>query len=304
MIDQVERRREIAVAVAVALDVVILIPYTYVGIAAGSWTIIAECLRGLLLVIVGIVSLVTLRRIHRQRLGAYEYGAGKLEQSVTVLIATLLILAAGILLWRISGLSPQPPPPVYLAGLAIVLVILNFCLNSAQLWSLRRASRDGGSLIVRAQYHARWVKTAASAIVVVAVTVAMLSGPQAARLADQLGTLVVIVIMVGTAIAMMRECLPDLLDRSLPETVQHGINRVLARNINEFEQLGRIRTRRAGTIMHVELELFLDQARSMKEASHLASQIEHQLAEEIPGVDAVILLRAMPDSEAVEPRGV
>jgi len=297
MIGQAERRRETAVTLAVVLDIVMLVPYTYVGIATGSWTIIAECLRGALLILVGIVSLVTLRRIHRKRLGAYEYGAGKLEQSVTVLIATLLILAAGILLWRISGLAPQPAPPAYLAGLAIVLVVLNFFLNCTQLWSLRRASRDGASLIVRAQYQARWVKTAASAFVVVAVTISMVSdNAQAARLADQLGTLTVIVIMVGTGIAMLRECLPDLLDRSLPETVQHGINRVLARNIDDFEQLGRIRTRRAGTVMHVEMELFLDQARSLGEASQIAEQMERQLAEEIPGVDAVIVLRASPDS--------
>ena len=111
MIGQAERRRETAVTLAVVLDIVMLVPYTYVGIATGSWTIIAECLRGALLILVGIVSLVTLRRIHRKRLGAYEYGAGKLEQSVTVLIATLLILVAGILLWRISGLAPQPAPP-------------------------------------------------------------------------------------------------------------------------------------------------------------------------------------------------
>src|SRR5690625_6557520 len=145
--------------------------------------------------------------------------------------------------------------------------------NCTQRWNLRRASRDGASLIVRAQYQARWVKTAASAFVVVAVTISMVSdNAQAARLADQLGTLTVIVIMVGTGIAMLRECLPDLLDRSLPETVQHGINRVLSRNIDAFEQLGRIRTRRAGSVMHVELELFLDHGRSLGEASRLRSE--------------------------------
>ncbi|HLS69613.1 MAG TPA: cation diffusion facilitator family transporter [Kiloniellales bacterium] len=299
MLGQAERRREVAVAVAVTLDIVILIPYTYVGIVAESWTIIAEALRGVLLISVGIVSFITLRRIHRQRLGIYEYGAGKVEQAVTVMIATLLILAAGVLLWKISGLAPQPKPPTYLAGLAITLVMLNLVLNCTQLWSLHRASRDGASLIVRAQYQARWVKTIASAFVVVAVSVSMITGDsEEARLADQLGTIAVIIIMVGTGIAMLRECLPDLLDRSLPEAMQHGINRVLARNIDAFEQLGRIRTRRAGTVMHVELELFLDHGRSLGEASRLAEQMQLQLAEEIPGVDAVIVLRALPDSQA------
>lgn len=299
MLGAIERRRERAVALAVGLDIALLIPYSIVGIAAMSWPIIAECLRGSLLVVVGLVSLFTLRRIHRDRLGRYEYGSGKLEQGITILIACLLLLAAGLLLWRISGMAPAPRPSPFLATVAIGLVFTNLVLNCAQLFSLHRASLDGGSIIVRAQYHARWAKTIASALIVVAVSISMISDdPVLTRRADQLGTLCVIVIMVGTAIAMLRECLPDILDRSLPEPVQHAINRVLAQNIDAFEQLGRIRTRRAGNVLHVELELFLDQTRPLGEASALADRMSSQLAEEIPGVDPVIVLRALPGEAA------
>lgn len=298
MTGRVERRREWAVALAVGLDFLILIPYFIVGFMAMSWPIIAESLRGSLLTVVGIVSLITLRRIHRGKLGRYEYGSGKLEQAITILIACLLLLAAGLLLWRISGLAPQHRPSPFLATSAVMLVCLNVVLNGIQLFSLYRASRDGGSIIVRAQYHARWVKTAASIFVVIAVAVAMItSDPQVARLAEQIGTLCVIVIMVGTAVAMLRDALPDLLDRSLPETAQHAVNRVLARNIEAFEQLGRIRTRRAGETLHVEMELFLDGKRPLAEASALAESMSQQMMEEIPGVDPVIVLRAVPSEE-------
>src|SRR5690625_7836399 len=111
MLGQAERRREVAVAVAVTLDIVILIPYTYVGIVAESWTIIAEALRGVLLISVGIVSFITLRRIHRQRLGIYEYGAGKVEEAVTGVIATLLGFAAAAPLWQAAGPAPQRETP-------------------------------------------------------------------------------------------------------------------------------------------------------------------------------------------------
>jgi len=295
MVDAVQRRREVAVGLAIGLDLLILGPYIVIGIATPSWPIIAESLRGGLLLVVAMVSLVTLRRIHRDRLGGYDYGAGKLEQAITLSIAALLLLAAGLLLWRVALLAPTPPASPFLATAAVVLVFVNLLLNSAQLWSLHRASRDGGSIIVRVQYQARWVKTIASAFVVVAVTLAMVAtDPELSRRASQIGTLIVIVIMVGTAVAMLREALPDLLDRSLPESVQQAVNRVLARNIDDFEQLGRIRTRSAGNVLHVELELFLDPARTVGEASLLAERMSLQLAEEIPGVDAVIVPRALP----------
>lgn len=293
--DAVQRRREVALGLAIGFDLLLLGPYIVIGIATPSWPIIAESLRGGLLLVVAIVSLITLRRIHRDRLDAYDYGAGKLEQAITLSIAGLLLLAAGLLLWRIALLAPTPPASPLLATSAVVLVFVNLVVNSGQLWSLHRASRDGGSIIVRAQYQARWVKTIASAFVVVAVGVAMATGDaELSRRASQIGTLIVIVIMVGTAIAMLREALPDLLDRSLPEAVQQAVNRVLARNIDDFEQLGRIRTRSAGNVLHVELELFFDPARTVGEASLLAERMSRQLAEEIPGVDAVIVPRALP----------
>ncbi|HLS69612.1 MAG TPA: cation diffusion facilitator family transporter [Kiloniellales bacterium] len=291
-------KQERTLGLNILLDICIFLPHVYVGIASASWTIIADFLRGGLLITISIVAYLTLRRIHRQRLSVYDYGAGKLERSIAILIATLLLLISGMLLWRVSGLMPQARPPLYLAGFAIVLVVINFLANCFQLWTLYRAMRQSGSLIVRAQYQARWVMTIASVFVVTAVSVSMISSDaELARRADQLGTLTVIVIMVWSAINMLRECLPDLLDHSLPESFQHAINRVLARNIDAFEQLGRIRTRRAGSVMHVELELFLDQGKSLGQASHLAEQMQRELAEEIPGVDAVVVLRALAEGQ-------
>lgn len=291
-------KQERTLGLNILLDICIFLPHVYVGIASASWTIIADFLRGGLLITISIVAYLTLRRIHRQRLSVYDYGAGKLERSIAILIATLLLLISGMLLWRVSGLMPQARPPLYLAGFAIVLVVINFLANCFQLWTLYRAMRQSGSLIVRAQYQARWVMTIASVFVVTAVSVSMISSDaELARRADQLGTLTVIVIMVWSAINMLRECLPDLLDHSLPESFQHAINRVLARNIDAFEQLGRIRTRRAGSVMHVELELFLDQGKSLGQASHLAEQMQRELAKEIPGVDAVVVLRALAEGQ-------
>lgn len=291
-------KQERTLGLNILLDICIFLPHVYVGIASASWTIIADFLRGGLLITISIVAYLTLRRIHRQRLSVYDYGAGKLERSIAILIATLLLLISGMLLWRVSGLMPQARPPLYLAGFAIVLVVINFLANCFQLWTLYRAMRQSGSLIVRAQYQARWVMTIASVFVVTAVSVSMISSDaELARRADQLGTLTVIVIMVWSAINMLRECLPDLLDHSLPESFQHAINRVLARNIDAFEQLGRIRTRRAGSVMHVELELFLDQGKSLGQASHLAEQMQRELAQEIPGVDAVVVLRALAEGQ-------
>lgn len=296
-INATERQRERAVALAVGMDLLLFIPYSYVAVSAMSWAMIAECLRFGLLLMVGLVSYLTMRRIHRGRMHHYEFGADKLEEGISVIIAVLLLLTAGLLLWRISGLAPSPKLSPGLAVAAIVLVFTNLAINCGQLYSLYRANRHGGSIIVRAQYQARWVKAIASAIVAVPVTITMVAdNREFATLADQVGTLIVIIIMVASSISMIRQSLPDLLDRALPEELQQAINRVLARHIDYYEQLGEIRTRSAGNVMHVELELFMDPTKSMADASAAEERMRHALAEELPGVHPVILLRAQEES--------
>ena len=63
-----ERKQERTLALNIALDISIFLPHVYVGLASESWTIIAEFLRGGLLIVISLVAYLTLRRIHRNRL--------------------------------------------------------------------------------------------------------------------------------------------------------------------------------------------------------------------------------------------
>jgi cation diffusion facilitator family transporter len=292
---ELQKRRESALIMALSLDGAMLFLYLVIGIWAGSITILAEAIRGGLLLIVGLASLVTLRRIHRGQLGPYDYGAGKLEQSLTVAIGFLLIVSAALLFWRLTGLEPVESRTFGQAAFSITSVTVNLIINASQLWFLHKASRGGDSVIMTAQYWSRWVKTVASFIVVLTVSYAMVADdPSSALVAEQLGTLLVVAIMIGTGAAMIKGSLPDLLDRSLPEAMQFAINRVLAANIDGYEQIGRVRSRRSGNTTHVEIEVFLSPVQSMQQASDFAAKMEEGLKRELPGTDPVIILRSMP----------
>lgn len=89
-----ERARERAVAIAVLADLALCGPFVAVAIWSGSLTMIADGVRGTLLICVGLVSYATLRNINRRRTGNFEYGTAKLEQAVSILIAMMLVVAA------------------------------------------------------------------------------------------------------------------------------------------------------------------------------------------------------------------
>jgi hypothetical protein len=112
-------KQERAVALVIWLDSLIIPPYLFVGIWAGSLAIVAEVLRGSLLLIVTGFSLRTLRRTHRGLIVDYDYGVGKLERALSSVVALLLLLAAGFIVGRAFITEAEPPPSAFAVKLAI-----------------------------------------------------------------------------------------------------------------------------------------------------------------------------------------
>ncbi len=69
MVTAEQRQRERAVFLAFFYDCLLIPPYLWIAISVGSLTMLAEVLRGILLVAVAVLSWVTLRKIHRGRTG-------------------------------------------------------------------------------------------------------------------------------------------------------------------------------------------------------------------------------------------
>jgi ferrous-iron efflux pump FieF len=95
-----QRNREQSVLFAVLADCCMLGLYLAVGILGGSLTIIAEAIRGGLLLVIEAFALHVLRKIHRGQVADYEFGAGKLEQMCNFLIAISMMGGA---LWIANG---------------------------------------------------------------------------------------------------------------------------------------------------------------------------------------------------------
>src|SRR5581483_7782673 len=65
--------------------------FVAIGMLGGSLTILAEAIRGMLMDLIELFSLIIMKRIHRGTLGDLEFGTGKLEQVAnTVIGATML----------------------------------------------------------------------------------------------------------------------------------------------------------------------------------------------------------------------
>lgn len=295
-LDPAARRREASLMMACLLDSGLLAAYLVIGIWAGSLTVIADGTRGGLMLVMECVLLVMMRRIHRGRLSAYDYGAGKLEQALNLLIATAMGVS-GVYLSFTAITRWFRPVEQSAEGLEIaaLLCLANVGLNAWALRSMWLAGRDGTSIIMTGQIRARVVKVVSSVVVLATVTTTALAvgWPAApgwlAPLAETVGTTFIGLVMVQFCFSMWSGALPQLLDRTLDEARQNSINRALALHFNDFDALLAVRSRIIGQRAIVEIELGFDPGRRMGDIQRVADSIADHVRNLIAGAQVTII---------------
>lgn len=294
-------QKERAILIAVLLDLSVFVPYAVTVWRIGSLAMMAEMLRGGLLLVVESAALLALRSIHRGRTYFYDYGIGKLERMLAAAIGALLLLAAAFILIKVLDSTEQQPLPPVWAAIAMVLVAYNLATNVIPLAPLWRATQAGTSIIVLSQFRARIAKAAASVTVVACVALdVLLPDTAVALVADDVGGLVGAAFMVVIGGQMISDALPDLLDRALAEPVQIKVNTALAAFFDQYEQLIGVRTRKSGSIAHVEITVGFAPRRTIADVGAVTEGLRRALRAAIPEADVVVIAVAYAATGAAQ----
>jgi len=301
-LSQTQKNQEAAIAFGIILDLLMLIPYTITAIATGSVSILSELLRGALLLITEMLGLYTLRRVHRNKVGGFDFGLGKAERGISGIVGALLLLAAAFIVFRIATKHVGGEPPTALGVLAMLAVLANLFSNAAPLLALWRAAKGELSVTVVAQLRARVAKSVGSLTVVVCVAIDVFAENRTLALAaDLVGGAIGAGFMIVIGVGLIREALPDLLDQALGEPIQLAVNQTLARHFEAYEGLDSVRTRRAGSVRHIEIQMRFLPDQSMGRVTDLIDQMTQDLQQAIPGADVVIVARASSVRAPVPP---
>lgn len=296
----VERRRERAMALGVGTDVLTAMPMLGIAVWSHSLTLLADGLRGGLLTLLELFAYVMLRRIHRRRLPSYEYGAGKIESFLNLLIGAALVLSS---VWVFalgvrSLLHPPAANPLGLVG-ATAIAAANAAQNAWMFVTFLRAGRDRGSVLINGQIRTRLLKLISSIVATLAILIsAVFAGRLVGVLADLAGTAVVTQVMLWTAYKLIAGSLPDLLDRTLDEIQHAAINGALIHHFEAFDLIRHVLTRRSGIRMFVEIGLGFHAERSMGDVDLVNQAVRREVEAVIPGATVTIVATAVrPDPE-------
>jgi divalent metal cation (Fe/Co/Zn/Cd) transporter len=284
--------QERSIRFALLADLGVLALFVPVGLLGGSLTIKAEAIRFVLGMSIEIFAYTVMWRLHRGKLHDLEYGGGKLEQIANLVTGLGMLAGAAWIASKameiVSGHAAVGTP----LGLALAAIVgaLNAYVNFVAWDAMRRATKGDASLVMHGQLQARRVKLTCSLVVLFTMTIAALSTDNVVvASADAVGSVFVAIFMVLNGSEMLRTGIPDLLDRSAGKTVRDTVDRVLAESAGDYQRLDRVRSRRSGRVVFVEVVLSFEPALTIAEVNWRIAALKESMAREIEHADISIL---------------
>ncbi len=289
---QKTREKEIykVTVVGSAVNFTLILFKLFAGIFGRSSAMIADGIHSLSDFITDVVVIVFVKISNKPEDKDHKYGHGKFETLATLIIGfVLLIVGAGIawngisdILFVIKG-GILPPPGVLALVAAVVSIVLKEILYRYTIVQGKKWNSD--SVIANAWHHRS--DAFSSVATMIGVGGAILLGSKWVIL-DPLAALFVSFFIVVVALKLMKPCLDELLEKSLPEKVENEILCI----VNSFDGVNEphnLRTRKIGNYYAIEFHVRMDGNISLQDAHSLVSRIELKLKEQYGGETHVII---------------
>ena len=266
--------------VGAVLNLILIIFKMLAGILGRSGAMVADAIHSLSDFVTDVIVLVFVRISNKPRDVDHDYGHGKYEPLATALIGVLLfVVGVGVLAGGCSSIlaylrgETLGQPGMVALWAAVVSVV-----TKEWLYRYTRAvgRRANSKAVVANAWHHR--SDALSSVgTMVGVGGAILLGEDW-RVLDPLAAVVVSVFILKVSVDLVRPCVDELLEKSLPEDMERDITRLVL-STGGVAHLHNLCTRRIGNNVAIEFHICMDGNLSLTEAHRTASHIEELLRE-------------------------
>ena len=250
------------------------------GIIGRSAAMIADAVHSLSDFLTDIIVIIFVKTSQKPKDQEHAYGHGKFETLATLIIG-LVLLGVGIgIAWSginsiyavLQGeLHPSPGIIALLAALATIV------FKEMLYWYtvVQGKKLNSPALIANAWHHR---SDALSSIgTAIGIGGAIFLGDKWTIL-DPLAALVVSFFIVKMAIKLIKPCLDELLERSLPEVTKKEIENIVYQ-FDDVHQLHNLCTRKIGNYYAIEFHIRMEGEKTLTEVHNLVTEIEVKLKE-------------------------
>ena len=268
-----------------------LFPAIVVVILANSVTVFSDLMKNAGLVFAVFLSWLAARRAAKGRTFSYNYGYGKLENLSGLLVAAVMVISFGIVLYEVIQRF-QHPSALHVTGTGIGVVTSGLAAI-ADGWLWRHAyhvAKKEPSPVMESIWRLDRVKTISTLCVFFSLGLSLLLRDRTwALYIDPAGSIVLLGFLGFSVYGVIATSVYDLLDRTLEDSLQLVILRELTDYFDEYEAIHGIRSRRVGGNAYIEIFLEFGGDRKMAEVQKVIDNMKAELEQKVPGSQVVVV---------------
>lgn len=264
------------------------------GIAGHSAAMLADAVHSLSDFITDVVVILFVRISNKPVDKSHDYGYGKYETLATALIGMALLGVGLGILWNgateiLAFLrGDELRRPEMLAWVAAVISVL--FKEMLYRYTVRAGKKHHSQVVVANAWHHR--SDALSSIgTAVGIGGSIWLGSRWAVL-DPVAAVVVSFFIMRVAVRLLIPCWDELSEKSLPDNVEHEIERIVL-SFDGVSEPHHLRTRRIGNKYAIEIHIRMDGDIPLHKAHSTATGIEHKLKEKF-GEDTHVGIHVEP----------
>lgn len=264
------------------------------GVMGRSSAMVADGMHSLSDLVTDAVVVVFVRMSSKPQDRRHEYGHGKYETLATSVIGILLLFVAlGIMwdssqkIWQCLNGNAMPQPSI----LALVAALASIGVKEWLYHYTRTAGeRQHSQAVVANAWHHR--SDALSSVgTAIGIGGALALGPHWAVL-DPIAAFFVSVLIVRAAIDQLRPSIGELVEDSLPESVEADINKAI-QSVPGVSDPHNMRTRKIGSKCAVDVHVRMNGSITLNEAHNKAAAVERNIRA-VVGADAFVTVHMEP----------
>jgi cation diffusion facilitator family transporter len=270
--------RVVLVSVAAAIVTMLLKFGAY--LLTGSVSLLSDALESSVNLVAALVAFGALTVVARPADESYRYGYDKAEYFSSGVEGTLILIAAGMIIYTAIKRFMNPAPLTDLGlGLAVALVAsgINFGVSRFMF----RKAEEFDSITLEADAHHLMTDVWTSVGVVAALVVVNFAPPSWAIL-DPIIAMVVGLNIIRTGVSLVKRSMAGLMDISLPAEEMDQIEELLREREGQDVVYHKFRTRKSASRRYVEFHLLLPGDLTVRAAHDHCTAIENELRSRWP----------------------
>ena len=263
------------------VNLLLLIFKFVAGIMGHSAAMVADAVHSLSDFVTDIIVIVFVKISGKPEDDNHRYGHGKYETLATAMIGVaLFVVGIGLLvngatkIYEVINGAILPAPSMIALIAAVVSIVAKELIYR---YTVRAGKKLNSQAVIANAWHHR--SDAFSSIgTVIGIGGAIFLGERW-RILDPIAAVAISGFILKVAIDLIKSCLDELLERSLPADTERKIMDIIE-SFPEISSPHHLRTRRIGSHIAIEVHVRLDGKMSLEEAHAVVTMVERRLKDE------------------------